>query len=300
MKRKIESGRDLQLVVFNVSHPGLDDIHRQFLGMLVPFADHGAGGNARPTYDFLAGALHRTAESVRLYARYCESLGLIKLTHQAHGKGNANVFAFCLDHEAYPDSYPTYKPKLAPNSDPISPKRETTLPQTQTRLAPNVGLDPPTALPIHTTTPTTPTPPQPNSIAANEPSAVFRELCGMYLKTEERHPDINKAHKAELMKLIQKNPDEVRAAWAACISVRPYNGETTHPFRYLLEGYDAYVAKAEHQKTKTVWTDATRKAALEAARENALKILAEAQKSEKIRAHLVDEEVLVDDGEPAF
>src|SRR5580698_5745211 len=151
MKRKIESGRDLRHTVQCVNHPGLEPQHRLFLTVLVDYADHGAGTNARPGYEFLAKAVGKTEESVRLYARHCESLGLIKLTNLAHGKGNANVFAFCLEHPGYPDSYPGYKPKLAPNAEPVSPKREGTLPQMQSPLAPNVGLDPPTAL--HKTTP---------------------------------------------------------------------------------------------------------------------------------------------------
>jgi len=90
-------------------------------------------------------------------------------------------------------------------------------------------------------------------VAANSAlSTVFRRLVGMYLKAEERVPKINAANKAELLNRIAANADEVISAWAACISVRPWNGATTHPFRYLLEDYETYATMANHKKESVI------------------------------------------------
>jgi hypothetical protein len=259
MKRKIESGRDLRQTVQCVNHPGLDAQHRLFLTVLVDFADHGAGANARPGYEFLASAVGKTVESVRLYARHCESLGLIKLTHLAHGKGNANVFAFCLDHPAYPDSYPGYKPKLAPNAKTVSPKSEAGLPQPEGELAPNVGLDP--HKPLHKTTYNTPprANAQPTSPTADEPVVVdvvntekrsnaVNELVKRFVDKEGTGPKkFSRLQKTTMMELVSIHGEKkFLDAGAAWLRANPWDAKTESHFAAFVNNFATYLALAAH------------------------------------------------------
>jgi hypothetical protein len=283
MKRKIESGRDLRQTVQCVNHPGLDAQHRLFLTVLVDFADHGAGANARPGYEFLASAVGKTVESVRLYARHCESLGLIKLTHLAHGKGNANVFAFCLDHPAYPDNYPGYKPKLAPNARTVSPKRESGLPQTEGELAPNVGLDP--QKPLHKTTYNTPprANAQPTNPAAYEPVVVdvvnterrsnaVNELVKRFVDKEGTGPKkFSRLQKTAMVELVslhgEKNFLDAGAAW---LRANPWDAKTESHFAAFVNNFVVYLKLAEHAQ-KEVDREVQFKIASDQATENHLR-----------------------------
>jgi hypothetical protein len=278
MKRKIESGRDLRHTVQCVNHPGLEPQHRLFLTVLVDYADHGAGTNARPGYAFLAKAVGKTEESVRLYARHCENLGLIKLTNLAHGKGNANVFAFCLEHSAYPDSYPGYKPKLAPSAEPISPKREGTLPQAQSRLAPNVGLDPHTAL--HITTPTTTRlgETQPSNATADpvvvvssdveKQSNTVDKLVQLFVEKEGYGPKhLTRKQRAQMKQLVLAHSrDKFLAAGKMWLRASPWDAKTESHFAEFINNFAAYLALA----AKCV-SDAERDAREAAARDRSSK-----------------------------
>jgi hypothetical protein len=248
-----------------VDHPELDDLDRRFLSALAPFANHHTGAGCHPGQVALEKACARSYETVRRHSRHVEKLGLVKLTGKANGLDNSNEWQICLDHPAFPDFYPSYDEAqhaerlshIGPTQEKVSPTKQRPLAHKKeslahkpTELAPRHGVGP-TSTSTNTNNPPTGATNESKHIADTS-AAVFGELVGMYLKAEERTPQINAVHKSELMKRIKENPEEVKAAWESCISVRPWNGETTHPFRYLLQNFEVYAAKAAHKVQRVI------------------------------------------------
>ena len=158
--------RDLALTVACVQHAELEDVHRQFLGTLVPFATYATGRNVHPGYEYLAIANQKSQETVRRYARHCEKLGLIEVVKKPDGKGIATEWRICLENSAYPDTYPGFKAlgprlyedqerRLGPHKTDVSSSQESVKVHAEVGLAPRLLVDPstPTSTPASTASP---------------------------------------------------------------------------------------------------------------------------------------------------
>lgn len=121
MKRRPTSLHDLISTVACVSHPDLDVEGRHFLMLLASRASFSTGRNSHPGFEFLRTALGgMSTDTVARRARKLERLGLIEVTRKPDGKGVATEWRICIENDAYPDLYPTYKPEadsLAPQHD---------------------------------------------------------------------------------------------------------------------------------------------------------------------------------------
>jgi hypothetical protein len=107
MKRTPTSWRDMVNTVLRVRHLELEDSHKIWLvGLAVNASQNGK--NAYPGYKALGEITGRQSEWQRRTSRHCESLGLVEIVRKANGgngKGNANVYRICLEHDAFPDDY---------------------------------------------------------------------------------------------------------------------------------------------------------------------------------------------------
>ena len=105
MKRKSTSYGDFLKTVMCVQHPKLKSEHRLFLVTIAVHADGRTGRGSYPGMDFLEAANARSWKRVNARAKYCEDLGLIKRVEIGH-KGKNTEWDFCLERDAYPDTYP--------------------------------------------------------------------------------------------------------------------------------------------------------------------------------------------------
>jgi hypothetical protein len=170
MKRNLTSVFDLQSTVACVKHPKLKAEHRLLLIAMAKFASYSTGRDVYPGFEYLAAVVGKSQETVRRYCRHCEALGLIEVTRKPNGKGIATEWRICLQHDAYQDSYPGFKPeklgprvgegkgqKLGPQSKQLAPQisdASAVYVHKSNLIGPQVGVDPPTT--TTTSTPTTP------------------------------------------------------------------------------------------------------------------------------------------------
>lgn len=155
-----------------VRHPDLEDVHRQFLCALAPFASYTTGRNVHPGFEFLQVALNKSGETVRRYARHCERLKLIEVTHQPD-KRLATEWRICIENHAFPEAYPTLKgphngvdlieedwstsvETIGPHATKNRSTREGVLVHTERVLGPHTDVDP--SPPTSTPPPTPPSP----------------------------------------------------------------------------------------------------------------------------------------------
>ena len=136
MKRRPTSQTDLILTVAAVNDPRLKPYHRNVLNTLAVRASYSTGENAIPTYPLLQAALgQKSAKWVGDLLRELRAWGLVERTHKGRGEGNASVFRICLEHPAFPDEYPTFKPKpVKVNRKQALPVYEPDLPQADDEL----------------------------------------------------------------------------------------------------------------------------------------------------------------------
>jgi hypothetical protein len=105
MKRSPENGVDFIKTVGCVRHPKLKLQHRMFLTTLGQFATYKTGRNAYPGAVYLEQATGATWQTINRCAKHCEELGLIRRVEIGH-KGRNTEWVFCLEHDAYPETYP--------------------------------------------------------------------------------------------------------------------------------------------------------------------------------------------------
>jgi len=271
--------------VARVNHPDLEDCHRLWL---IGLALHARpdGTNAYPGYDNLQAITLRGADRQRLYSNHCVALGLVELTKKGKGKGRSNVYKICLTHEAYPDDYGKTASDDKRFSDTASEGKRLTenpLPteavsDSKTACAADQNHLPNEAKPLVTdgktacldkrlTNGSNQTPnhnPQPNPVDSrgggqnnptpdsDEPNlqTTKRILKSMYFDQTSKIAKFGK-EEPELNKLIdQRGGNAVITAFKECQVDPPWNNETTHPFRYLVDDFDAWLKKAERRVTK--------------------------------------------------
>src|SRR6266446_1459956 len=104
MKRKPTSYGDMLKTVARCNHPDLEPVHRCWLIALSLHADQN-GGSAYPGYAALSEMTGRGFDRQRIYSNHCVKLGLVEIASQGRGKGIANVYRICLEHDAFPDEY---------------------------------------------------------------------------------------------------------------------------------------------------------------------------------------------------
>jgi hypothetical protein len=139
MKRKRDSLGDLIRTVACVDHSDLKDEHRHFLSTIAPFADKDSGRRVHPGFEYISTVMRKSQETVRRYARHCEELGLIEIVKKPDGKGIATEWRICLEHPAFPDTYPTYKP----DSESVDLKSvRSTNPVPKAAIGPHLGPQP--------------------------------------------------------------------------------------------------------------------------------------------------------------
>jgi hypothetical protein len=108
MNRRPTSYGDMIKSVLTVRFPDLKPHHRLLLVSLAAFADGQTGKSSRPTYAYLKISLGEVQDTwVALLLKELAQFGLIEKTHKGSGPGNASIFRICLEHAAFPDTYPT-------------------------------------------------------------------------------------------------------------------------------------------------------------------------------------------------
>jgi len=218
MKGTPTSIHDLTMKASCVQHPELDDNHRHFLLLLAQFASYRTGRNVRPGYEYLMAAMGKKENTIRLYARHCESLGLIELVRKPTGKGIATEWRICLENSAYPDAYPTCKDQslgpsvgkdqettLGPCAGGLSPLPSAPLPLAEPTLAPCLLKDPSNTPSKETPTP----PPGQNGLNVGAPSRAAidvendrQKVFDVFTKHEKQAPRTTKKQEREIDKFI--------------------------------------------------------------------------------------------------
>jgi hypothetical protein len=296
------------MTVANVHHSDLKAAHRRFLSLLALYADFKHGDRIFPGYDTLAAALQVTKESVRLYARHCEDLGLLEVVKEPKGKGVATEWKFCLENPAFPDSYTGFKPSLGPRGGLDQEKRlgpkasndRSKSKAAKSSLGPRVGLDPPKPLHQHTT----PTPSEERVCVDENTPAMCEQEVGALLEefVKQNYGEtvgiFTGPQRAALARLAKKHGREVfRAAARTWMKKSPWNNKTTHPFAAFISGFESYAAMSKH-KTKAPLTQEEIDATNELARQRRVEMFGTVKPAdnEPDANEFIDSEAVVADG----
>jgi hypothetical protein len=160
-----------------------------------------------------------------------------------------------LENDAYPDTYPGFKEKIAPqkrvSKKAMPHKTDSNGPQNDDEKpsnAPQVGVGPPnTHTQPHTTTAKTVlgVDENPSAMAEREAGALLAE----FVRQNDGQPGgCTTKHKKALLQLAATHGRQTfRAAAKAWFKRSPWRSDTKYPFAELISGFESYVAMSKHK-----------------------------------------------------
>jgi len=238
------------MVVACVSHSHLKTEHREFLKCLALFAEPD-GSKVHPGFEKLAAMMQKSEETVRRYARHCETLALIEVTQPPYGKKISTEWRICTEHDAFPGEYPGFRstasrgpkadlgPQKLPYKADLGPQKQQ---ENSFRSTPTCG---PTTnqhqLQHHH---------QQDETAIDDAKACVVELLKKFVEQEGQAPkNIANKHKAAMAELALEHGREIfLRAGRVWLRASPWNSKTEWPFASFISGFDGYAAEVDYDK----------------------------------------------------